>query len=150
MLPITTSNPKPEPDIRRLSGRVGPRSSRRTIISKVELYRIPILYYNGIVNLSKILTYFLKKYKTASFYWNTLVNVRTYVYVDGINIVWIQSWDRTYRFAGSLAPYIIQPFRHPPKKGVQSPKAFTCLTSQWMIPMHGYSHTHINVWVRHM
>ena len=46
--------------------------------------------------------------------------------------MWIQSWDRTYRFAGSLAPYIIQPFRHPPKKGVQSPKAFICVTSHWI------------------
>ena len=28
----------------------------------------------------------------------------------------------------------------PPKKGVQSPKAFICFNSNWMNPMCGYSH----------
>ena len=54
--------------------------------------------------------------------------------LDGINILRIQLWD-------SILEHLT--ISSPPKKDVQSPKAFIFFTTHWMKPMFGYYNMHI-------
>ena len=66
------------------------------------------------------------------------VSVGTLHVIDGMIIVWIRSWDSTYRFAGKQRLRPIQPSHHP-IKGCSIVEGFICFTS----PMSEYKNAFI-------
>ena len=69
--------------------------------------------------------------------------------IDKKDIVRIGDWILGQHPSLSLAPLTIRmksTISSAFKKGVQSPKAFICFTSNWMNPMFGYSHTHMYIY----